>query len=101
MANTDNKCKDLDVRDYWKEKEYDVKVNSLEELYSLQAKTQNMYFAFFVDLQDVRSFATVQFQKFRSECLFLLCQLSNFWVTYQISKVDKLLDKNVTNICQS
>ena len=44
MANTDNKCKDLDVRDYWKEKEYDVKVNSLEELYSLQAKTQNMYF---------------------------------------------------------
>ena len=61
----------------------------------------DMYFAFFVDLQDVRSFATVQFQKFRSECLFLLCQLSNFWVTYQISKVDKLLDKNVTNICQS
>ena len=27
MANADNKCKDLEVRDYWKEKEYDVKAH--------------------------------------------------------------------------
>ena len=44
MANTDNKCKDLEVRDYWKEKGYQELGNSLEDLYSLQAKTQNMYF---------------------------------------------------------
>ena len=44
MANIDNKCKDLEVRDYWKEKGYHTESTSLEDLYSLQAETQNMYF---------------------------------------------------------
>jgi len=44
MANTDNKCKDLEVRDYFSENGYDHSKNSLEDLYSLQAKTQSMYF---------------------------------------------------------
>jgi len=44
MANTDNKCKDLDVRDYYSEKLYDITENPLEELYNLQQKTQSMYF---------------------------------------------------------
>jgi len=44
MANTDNKCKDLEVRDYYSEKLYDITENSLEDLYSLQQKTQVMYF---------------------------------------------------------
>tara|TARA_R110000782_G_scaffold30449_3_gene75850 strand:+ start:1082 stop:1576 length:495 start_codon:yes stop_codon:yes gene_type:complete len=44
MANTDNKCKDLEVRDYYSEKLYDITENSLEDLYNLQQKTQHMYF---------------------------------------------------------
>lgn len=44
MANTDNKCKDLNVHDYFKENGYDKSKNSLEDLYSLQAETQEMYF---------------------------------------------------------
>ena len=44
MANTDNKCKDLEVRDYYSEKLYDITENSLEDLYNLQQKTQSMYF---------------------------------------------------------
>ena len=44
MANTDNKCKDLDVQDYFSAGGYENQRNSLEDLYSLQAKTQNMYF---------------------------------------------------------
>jgi hypothetical protein len=44
MANTDNKCKDLEVRDYYSEKLYDITENPLEELYNLQQKTQSMYF---------------------------------------------------------
>ena len=44
MANADNKCKDLEVRDYYSEKKYDITTNPLEELYSLQNKTQTMYF---------------------------------------------------------
>ena len=46
MANTDNKCKDLEVRDYFSENGYDHSKNSLEDLYSLQAKTQSMYFGY-------------------------------------------------------
>jgi hypothetical protein len=44
MANTDNKCKDLEVRDYFAENGYEHSKNSLEDLYSLQAQTQDMYF---------------------------------------------------------
>ena len=44
MANIDNKCKDLEVRDYFSENGYSASKNSLEDLYSLQAKTQSMYF---------------------------------------------------------
>ena len=44
MANVDNKCKDLEVRDYYSEKLYDITENSLEDLYNLQQKTQSMYF---------------------------------------------------------
>jgi len=44
MANTDNKCKDLEVRDYFTENGYSKSKNSLEDLYSLQAETQKMYF---------------------------------------------------------
>lgn len=44
MANIDNKCKDLEVRDYYSEKHYDITENSLEDLYNLQQKTQSMYF---------------------------------------------------------
>jgi len=44
MANTDNQCKDLDVRDYFTENGYEHSKNSLEDLYSLQAQTQEMYF---------------------------------------------------------
>ena len=44
MANIDNKCKDLDVRDYFTENGYNHSKNSLEDLYSLQNKTQSMYF---------------------------------------------------------
>lgn len=45
MANTDNQCKDLKVRDYFEENGYGQTKNSLEDLYSLQAGTQEMYFA--------------------------------------------------------
>jgi hypothetical protein len=45
MANTDNKCKDLEVRDYYKENGYEDGGSSLADLYNLQAKTQEMYFA--------------------------------------------------------
>ena len=44
MANIDNKCKDLDVRDYFSENGYSNSKNSLEDLYNLQAETQKMYF---------------------------------------------------------
>ena len=44
MANTDNKCKDLEVRDYYKENGYEDSGSSLADLYNLQAKTQEMYF---------------------------------------------------------
>jgi len=44
MANTDNKCKDLKVKDYYSENGYEDKGNSLNDLYLLQENTQNMYF---------------------------------------------------------
>ena len=44
MANIDNKCKDLTVRDFFSENGYDQSKNSLEDLYSLQNETQSMYF---------------------------------------------------------
>jgi len=44
MANTDNKCKDLTIKDYYEEKGYDVNGCSLRDLYHLQENTQNMYF---------------------------------------------------------
>ena len=44
MANTDNKCKDLKVKDYYSENGYEAKGNSLNDLYLLQENTQNMYF---------------------------------------------------------
>ena len=44
MANTDNKCKDLKVKDYYSENGYEEKGNSLNDLYLLQENTQNMYF---------------------------------------------------------
>jgi hypothetical protein len=52
MANIDNQCKDLKVKDYFKENGYEHCQNSLEDLYSLQAKTQQMYF----DKQGRKSF---------------------------------------------
>ncbi len=45
MANQDNKCKDLNVRDYYTEKGYTDSNSSLADLYNLQAKTQQMYFS--------------------------------------------------------
>lgn len=42
MANEDNKCADLEVRDYYTENGYDEK-SSLADLYELQGKTQKMY----------------------------------------------------------
>lgn len=45
MANIDNQCKDLKVRDYFEENGYGQSKNSLEDLYSLQSETQEMYFA--------------------------------------------------------
>ena len=44
MANTDNKCKDLNVKDYYSENGYDKGDNSLNDLYLLQDNTQSMYF---------------------------------------------------------
>ena len=44
MANTDNKCKDLNIKDYYGEKGYDVNDCSLRDLYRLQENTQSMYF---------------------------------------------------------
>jgi hypothetical protein len=44
MANLDNTCKELEVRDYYSEMGYDTGNSSLQDLYDLQAKTQNMYF---------------------------------------------------------
>jgi hypothetical protein len=44
MANTDNKCKDLKVKDYYSENGYEAKGNSLNDLYLLQENNQNMYF---------------------------------------------------------
>lgn len=44
MANTDNKCKDLEVRDFYSEQGYNSN-SSLADLYDLQAKTQEMYFS--------------------------------------------------------
>ena len=44
MANTDNKCKDLKVKDYYNENGYEENGNSLSDLYLLQENTQNMYF---------------------------------------------------------
>ena len=43
MANTDNQCKDLEVKDYYTEGDYPDH-SSLADLYDLQAKTQKMYF---------------------------------------------------------
>lgn len=45
MANIDNQCKDLEVKDYYTENGYSDKQSSLADLYNLQAKTQDMYFA--------------------------------------------------------
>jgi len=45
MANQDNKCKDLKVRDYYAENGYAEGKSSLADLYNLQAKTQQMYFS--------------------------------------------------------
>ena len=44
MANTDNQCKDLTVKDWYSEKGYTSDNSSLQDLYDLQAKTQQMYF---------------------------------------------------------
>lgn len=44
MANLDNTCKELEVRDYYSEMGYDSGRSSLQDIYDLQAKTQNMYF---------------------------------------------------------
>jgi hypothetical protein len=44
MANIDNQCKDLEVRDYFTENGYDKSKNSLEDLYHIQKQTQEMYF---------------------------------------------------------
>ena len=44
MANIDNECKDLPIRDWYSEKGYNSENSSLQDLYDLQAKTQQMYF---------------------------------------------------------
>lgn len=44
MANTDNTCKNLKVKDFYTENGYEDH-SSLGDLYNLQAKTQEMYFA--------------------------------------------------------
>lgn len=44
MANIDNQCKDLNVKDYYNENGYEKNKSSLADLYNLQAKTQEMYF---------------------------------------------------------
>jgi hypothetical protein len=44
MANIDNQCKDLEVKDYYHNHGYDKGQSSLADLYQLQAKTQEMYF---------------------------------------------------------
>lgn len=45
MANIDNKCKDLNVKDYFEENGYmEERSDSLSDLYDLQANTQTMYF---------------------------------------------------------
>jgi hypothetical protein len=44
MANTDNKCKDLNVKDFYQENGYETGNSSLADLYNLQEKTQEMYF---------------------------------------------------------
>jgi len=43
MANIDNQCKDLEIRDYYEENGYDENQNPLADLYELQGKTQKMY----------------------------------------------------------
>lgn len=53
MANTDNQCKDLTVKDWYSEKGYTADNSSLQDLYDLQAKTQQMYF----DSQDRKPFS--------------------------------------------
>lgn len=45
MANIDNQCKDLNVKDYYSENGYQTSNSSLADLYNLQAKTQEMYFS--------------------------------------------------------
>lgn len=45
MANVDNKCKSLEVKDYYTELGYTQGRSSLADLYNLQAKTQEMYFS--------------------------------------------------------
>jgi len=44
MANRDNHCAALEVRDHYHEQGYDHGPSSLADLYQLQAKTQEMYF---------------------------------------------------------
>lgn len=44
MANIDNQCKDLKVKDYYSENGYQDGNSSLADLCNLQAKTQEMYF---------------------------------------------------------
>lgn len=44
MANIDNTCKDLTVKDYYSDMGYDKGPSSLQDLYDLQSKTQEMYF---------------------------------------------------------
>ena len=44
MANLDNSSANLEVKDYFKENGYDKQNDSLGDLYTLQANTQDMYF---------------------------------------------------------
>ena len=44
MANLDNSSAKLEVKDYFKENGYDKQNDSLGDLYTLQANTQDMYF---------------------------------------------------------
>mgnify|MGYP005850583231 CR=1 FL=1 len=44
MANIDNKCKDLEITDFYKERNYNKENSSLGDLYHLQGITQKMYF---------------------------------------------------------
>lgn len=44
MANMDNHCSSLEVRDHYTEQGYTTGPSSLADLYQLQAKTQEMYF---------------------------------------------------------